>query len=466
MSLINKAKEYIEQFHKEHTRMSGESYIDHLEQTVKNLKENNIEDELILTTAYLKNVLTIEPTKQVEIEQHFGKEVSEILKRYDYVSKNSVKEIEAHDVDDTFILQAYLGLLEDYRILLIRLATKVADSQTLIKLPRDKALRIAQRSLNIYAPIARLVSLRNFAMKLENNAFKILYPEVYVKIEKKIKSLELTAEDFLSSTIPTIKELLKEQEIQVYDIKTRIKHIYGVFRKERYYKYKGIQVGRNYEGIKDILGLRIIVDTVDQCYKTEDILKQLWGYIETERDDYIQKPKLSGYKAIHNVFKTETLTFETQILTKDMYQYNEFGPAKHAVYKIMDKDKGSSSKDRIKTYLKDYLKSIEKINFNEPIIKTNNKIYTFTPKGNIVELPTGSTLIDFAYAIHADIGNHAVGGIVNGKNKKLTDILEHGDKVEIKTSNSKKYPSEDWIKVVKTSKARTLIRRALRSRDV
>lgn len=464
MSLINKAKEYIEQFHKEHIRISGENYIDHLEQTVLNLKDNNIDDEILLSAAYLKNVLLVDPNKYEELENNFGKEVTELLKQYEYISKNSVKEIEAHDVDDTFILQAYLGLLQDYRILLLRLATKVADSQTLIKLPRDKAIRTAQRSLNIYAPIARLVSLRNFAMKLENNAFKILYPEVYIKIEKKIKYLEELSEEFLSATIPTIKELLHEQGIKVHDVKTRIKHIYGVFRKERYYKYKGKNTGRNYEGIKDILGLRIIVDSPDQCYKTEDILKQLWDFIQEERDDYIQKPRISGYKAIHNVFKTENLTFETQILTKDMYEYNEFGPAKHAVYKIMDKDKGSSSKDRIKTYLKDYLKSIEKINFNEPIIKTNNKIYAFTPKGNIIELPTGATLIDFAYAIHADIGNHAVGGIVNGKNKKLTDTLEHGDKVEIKTSNTKKYPSEDWVKVVKTSKARTLIRRALRSR--
>ncbi|MBF0442580.1 MAG: bifunctional (p)ppGpp synthetase/guanosine-3',5'-bis(diphosphate) 3'-pyrophosphohydrolase, partial [Oligoflexales bacterium] len=220
----------------------------------------------------------------------------------------------------------------------------------------------------------------------------------------------------------------------------------------------------NYDGIKDILGLRIIVDTVDQCYETEDILKQLWDYIPEERDDYIQVPRASGYRAIHNVFKTDNLTFETQILTKDMYQYNEFGPAKHSVYKIMDTEKGSSKNTRVKEFLKDYISSIEKVSYQEPIINTSNKIYTFTPKGDIIELVKGAILLDFAYSIHADIGNKAVGGMINGKNAKLTDELRNGDKVEILVSGHKKKPSEDWIKLVKTSKARTLIRRALRQK--
>jgi len=462
MKLINKAKEYAEQFHKEHKRISGESYIDHIEKTVLNLLQNNIDDEIILGAAYLKNVLSMDEKKESELRKEFTDEIVDILLSYKKVSENYVRDIEAKDVDDTFILQAYLGLMTDYRVLLIRLSTKVADSQTLISLPREQAVRIAQRSLHIYAPIARIVSMRNFAVQLENNAFKILYPEIYVKIEKKVKGLENTSNEFLSKTIPVIVQLLKENSINVIDIKTRLKHIYGVFRKERYYKYKGKSVGKNYDGIKDILGLRIILETVDDCYKAEDILKQLWEYIEEERDDYITRPRVSGYKAIHNVFKTDNLTFETQILTKDMYEFNEFGPAKHSVYKIMDAQKGSTKNDRIKVYLKDYLKSVEKVSSHEPIIKTSNKIYTFTPKGAIIELQKGSVLIDFAYAIHAEVGNSAVGGVVNGKNKKLTDELFQGDKVEIKTLSSKKYPSEDWIKYVKISKARTLIRKALR----
>lgn len=462
MELTKKAKEYAEHFHQEHVRISGESYIEHVEQTVVNLLQNNIEDEVIVSAAYLKNVLIISPEKETDILREFGDEILSILLKYKQLSENPIKEIEAKDVDASFIIQAYLGLMQDYRVLLIRLSTKVADSQTLITLPREKALKIAQRALHVYAPIARMVSMRNFAMQLENNAFKILYPEVYIKIEKKIKTLKELAAEFLKNTIPVLIQLLKEHDINVVTIKTRIKHIYGVFRKERYYKYKGKSVGRNYESIKDILGLRIIVETLDQCYKTEDILKQLWEYLEEERDDYIQQPRANGYKAIHNVFKTDNLTFETQIITKEMYEFNEFGAPRHTAYKLFDSDKGSIKGDRMKTYLQDYLKSVEKVSVLEPIIKTNNKIYVFTPKGAIIELQKGSVLIDFAYAIHAVVGNSAVGGIVNGRNKKLTDELFHGDKVEIKTLSSKKYPSEDWIKYVKTSKAKSLIRKALR----
>lgn len=464
MTLIEKAKTYAFSFHGDSKRISGKTYVEHLENTVINLKKSNVEDENILSATYLKHVLIFEPNREQELQKEFGSDVVDILKKYAFLSENSIKHIDPKEINDTYVLQAYLSLIDDYRVLLIRLASKVEDSQTLIHLPRAQAIKVAQRALQIYSPIARIVSLRNLAMELENNAFKILYPEVYVKIEKKINSLQSVADTFLSLTVPTLKQLLHESGVTVHEVKTRLKHIYGIFRKERYYRYKGRNVGRNYDGIKDILGLRIIVDTVDQCYETEDILKQLWDYIPEERDDYIQVPRASGYRAIHNVFKTDNLTFETQILTKDMYQYNEFGPAKHSVYKIMDTEKGSSKNTRVKEFLKDYISSIEKVSYQEPIINTSNKIYTFTPKGDIIELVKGAILLDFAYSIHADIGNKAVGGMINGKNAKLTDELRNGDKVEILVSGHKKKPSEDWIKLVKTSKARTLIRRALRQK--
>ena len=465
MNLLEKAKNYAQEFHKEHKRISGNPYMDHIENTVANLKDNKIDDEVILVVSYLKHILGFDPKKETELKQEFGVEVLEILKKYQTLSNNQIKQIEPKDVDDTFIIQAYLSLIDDYRVLLIRLAAKVADSRNLIHLPREKAIKVAQRALYIYSPIARMVSLRNFAVQLENNAFKILYPEIYLKIEKKVNALVAVAEIFLETTVPTLKQLLIESGVNVIDIKTRLKHIYGIFRKERYYKYKGRNVGKNYNGIKDILGLRIIVKTIDECYQTEDILKQLWEYIPEERDDYIQKPRVSGYRAIHNVFKTDNLTFETQVLTNDMYTFNEFGPAKQSMYKLMDLEKGSTKNERLRTYLRDYINSLDKVSSNEPIIKPTNMIYTFTPKGDIIELPKGSNIIDFAYSIHADVGNKAVGGIVNGKNIKLTETLNTGDKVEIKTLSSKKYPSNDWLKTVKTAKAKSLIRKALRKRD-
>jgi len=464
MNIVEKAKEYAAKFHKDHTRLSGSPYIKHLEDTTNILRDNNIKDEAVLASSYLKHVMHFDVSKEKELKDLFGGEILNILKKYKFLSDNPIRQIAPTEVDSSFILQAYLTWIDDYRVLLIRLASKVEDTQTLIHLDRDSAIKIAQRALHIYSPIARMVSMRNFAIKLENEAFKFLYPEVYLKIEKKIQSLETLAGGFLDITIPTLKQLLNEYGIEIVSIKTRIKHIYGIFRKEQYYKYKGKSSGKNYSNIKDVLGLRIIVKTVEQCYQTEDLLKQLWEYLPEERIDYIQKPRASGYSAIHNVFKADKLTFETQILTQDMYDYNEFGPAKHSVYKLMDSERGSTKSERLKTYLNEYLNSLEQVSYYQPLINTT-KVYAFTPRGDIVELPKGANLIDFAYSIHADIGNSAVGGLVNGKKAKLTDEINKGDKVEILTLNSKKYPSEDWIKLVKTAKARSLIKKALRKKS-
>lgn len=462
MNIVSIAKEYASNFHKDDKRLSGKLYIEYLNNIVERLKSNNIDDETILASTYLKYVLRKSPSKKPELESIFSHEIVNILEKYKELSDSKIKEINIGNKDYGSILKAYLGIIDDYRVLLIRIASKVEDSYTLIHLPKEHAQKVALKLLQIYAPIARIISFRNYAVHLENNAFKFLNPELHYKISKKLSTMEYKSLNFLKLVVPTLKLLLTENNIKVYEIKTRLKHVYGIYRKQLYYKQKGKIVGRNYEGIHDILGLRIIVENVEQCYKTEDLLRQLWDYITCERDDYIQVPRASGYRAIHNVFKTDNLTFETQILTNDMYYYNEFGPAKHSVYKIMDNEKGSSKDETVKKFLKEYLDSIEKVSYEEPKINVSSKIYIFTPKGDIIELKQGSNIIDFAYAIHADVGNKAVGGMINGINAKLTEVLKNGDKVEVKTLSSKKYPSEDWIKVVKTSKARTLIRRALK----
>lgn len=465
MTIVEQARKYAIEFHKDDQRLSKKSYIQYLDNIKNRLYKNGITDENIIASTYLKYVLRYDQSKKSELLKLFDSDIVNILEKYKDLSDNALKDVVPNDKDYGSILKSYLSRIDDYRVLLIRIASKVEDSTTLVHLDKDHSKKVATKALQIYAPMARMLSFRSFAVQLENNAFKVLNPEIHYRISRKLKTTKVQSVDFLNLVVPTLKLLLKDHNIEVIDIKTRLKHVYGIYRKTNYYKSKGRPVGRNYQGIYDILGLRIIVKSVDQCYKTEDLLKQLWDYIPKERDDYIQVPRASGYRAIHNIFKSDNLVFEAQILTNDMYQYNEFGPAKHSVYKIMDNEKGSSKDDKVKSFLKEYLNSLEKVSYTDPKIDIKSKIYTFTPKGDIIELKAGSNLIDFAYAIHADIGNKAVGGLVNDKNRKLTHTLQNGDVVKINTLKSKKYPSSDWVNQVKTSKARTYIRRALRNKE-
>src|SRR4030042_2166661 len=194
--LVDKAKNYAKNFHKGHVRISGTPYFEHVEDTVKNLLDNQVNDEITLATAYLKHILNFDPKKDKELENIFGSEVLQLLQKYKKLTDNPIKDVPPTEINEKYLLQAYLDLAKDYRILLVRLASKVADSETLINLPKDHAEKVARRALYLYSPLARLLSFSNFATKLENNAFKILYPAEYSEITKKIRKLSVKANLF------------------------------------------------------------------------------------------------------------------------------------------------------------------------------------------------------------------------------------------------------------------------------
>lgn len=457
-NLLKKAKKLSQKLHDNTFRVSGETYFEHTQRVVDLLKENGVKDENILISAYLHHIL--EKISQEEIQKQFGEEIACLIVNFKKLVDSEISGIDLANVDDFLIIQTYLNLAKDPKTLIIRLADKTEGIKTAIILPKDKGERIAKRALYLYAPICRLLGLEKFVGILEDEAFKVLNPKEYYRVDKYVNKNKEKIKEALDETAAFTKEILLEKKIKA-DIEYRIKSIFSIYKKSLQYLRKGKD--KKLTHIHDIAAMRILVSSVEKCYEVEDVLKQAMSFIEEERDDYIQKPKPNGYQSIHNIFKLNSEFFlEIQIKTKEMHEANETGLASHAFYKMGEKLKKSLENNP--HVLKDMRYSVD--NRDVKIDQFSNKVYVFTPKGDIVELPKGSNLIDFAYAIHAGVGNSAIGAKVNGNHEKLTYELQNGDRVEIKTVRSKLYPSTDWLKQVKTQKAKDLIRKALRQKEL
>ena len=453
---IDQAKYFAQSFHKSHTRVSGENYFDHIERVAQSLIDNMVEDENLIIITYLHHILDFKEGSQVELEKVFGKDIVKLLELYKSLSDSDVSDISPQN-NEKYILQAYLNLAKDPKILILRLADKTDSIKTAHLLEKEKAQKVAERALYIYAPICRLLGIISFVSDLEDGALKILNPGSYYKIKSYLDSMLPEIKLMLSDSRELVSEILEENNIRA-NVTTRIKHIYSIYRKSQKPKNSSKLMD-----IHDIVGMRILVNTVEECYIAENLLKQLWEEVPGERDDYILKPRPSGYRGIHDTFiLTNKLNFEVQIKTFQMHEENEFGSASHTFYKIGE-------------YLKKLMKTnpniLREINYTSSLESTkidyfSRNVYVFTPNGDIIELRRGSNLIDFAYAIHDDVGNSCTGGNVNGRFEKLTYILQDGDKVEIKTSKSKKSPSADWLESVKSEKAKDSIRKALKNRTL
>ncbi len=454
---LKSAEIYAKEIFGERERLSGETVYSHINKVKNLLIDIGVQDENILTAALFHHVISEHLTQYLgEIESRFGHEVREILNHFDKISNLHIKIDSPNNLNKEYIIQTYMNLSNDLNVLLILLADKVEGSKTLYALDPVKRKDSANRCLNIYAPICRLVGLSKFAGVIEKNGFQTLYPSEYFKIKKMLKEKSVITNNYLKNVKDLIQEYLTKNKINS-KVTYRIKSEYSIFNKFLNYKEKRKNI-KDYSEIKDIAALRIIVDTVEQCYVVESLLKRSWDSVEEERDDYITNPKPTGYKSLHNVFELENdLTLEIQIRTKEMHEYNEFGNASHIFYKY-----GGKFKD----YLKENPDLLKTLNFKraEEISELqhfSNMVYAFTPKGDIIELPRGASVLDFAYEIHEDLGNRCVGAFVNDDIKKLSHKIEDGDKVEIKMTNKPKV-SRDWLDYVSTHKAKKCIRRVLK----
>jgi len=448
--------------HAEDKRLAGDTYADHCIRVYKLLIKYGIKDQNTLIASLLHHAYKYIQKDREKFEDNFGKEPAEIVKKYDFISGIKLEKTAPAGFNEKYIIQAYLNLTEDIRPLVIRFADRIDNLDTVYLLEKNQRTDVANKCLYLYAPIARILGLSKIVTDLEDRAFKILLPGEYYRIGKIVaKQLEGT-EPVMKDTVKFLNSILNESEIRA-KINYRVKHLYGIYRKALYYKAINKYTGRNYEGIYDLVGMSIIVDTTEDCYKVEGILNELWENIPEERDDYINRPRELGYKAIHNVFYIKKdFPVEVQIKTFEMYTTNM------DLHRIFYRSSEKTSEQFMKYTNKDPLwfknlnywrieKSIKSNTLKTPFGKN---VYVFTPKGDIIELPKGATVIDFAYAVHSDIGNRCSGAYVNGKIEKLDYIVNDGDCIKIKTAKNKK-PSADWLKTAKTSRAKTIIRREL-----
>lgn len=355
-------------------------------------------------------------------------------------------------------------MTDDMRVIFIKLADRLHNMQTLDAVRPDKRARIAQETLEIYAPIANRLGMGNFKGQLEDLAFPYVYPAEYKALLDRVKDKLVHKEKIVKKFINILKRNLEENGVKIVDIHGRVKHLYSLWQKLQ--RYHG-----DLAKLYDLVAVRVIVDDISDCYQALGLVHNQWNPLFGRIKDYIAMPKPNGYQSLHTtVFGIDSEIIEIQIRTKGMHEHAERGIAAHWHYQGLKHNKkalqqsASASIEWIKD-LKSLGKGMANINELKQVLKLDffsDRIFVFTPEGDVVNLPQGATPVDFAYAIHTDVGNRCSGVKINDQLKGLDTQLKNGDIVEIITSKTSHGPKRDWIKFVKTQKARSKIRQKFR----
>lgn len=450
--LIRKAYDVAERIHKSEKRASGEPYIVHPLIVAFYLTDFEMDDASICA-ALLHD--SIESGYKLDLlKQNFGEEIASLVDGLTKLTELKAKGRETYQLES--IRKMILASANDIRIIIIKLADKLHNMQTLQHLPKEVQKRIASEAMEIYAPIAYRLGIEKIKRQLEDIAFKFLEPEKYREIDEKIQKNKNARMSIIEKLRTLLEKELKTQGIDCRVI-GRLKSHYSIYKKM-------LKKNRTFEEIFDVVALRVITKNVDDCYKALGIIHAMWTPIPKHFKDYIAMPKSNFYRSLHDIVIDQKGTIvEVQIRTEEMDKVAEYGVASHWAYKeaVTDKkfDKKLSWLRQIMDWQQDVKTAKEFVEMLE-VDFFKDQIYVFTPKGKVIELPKGATPIDFAYAIHSDIGDHAFGAKINGTFATLRQELRTGDVVDIITSKQQT-PKQDWLKIVKTVKAREKIRKYL-----
>ena len=477
--LIESAFEFAKNAYKDKNRFSGENYIFHALRVALSLDKMKLDPETI-AFALLHDALDDVPdfVKKVEleaIEKKFGAEISAMigkisdLHKIRYALSVGIKNNKTFTKDKIENLRRmFLALSGDLRVVLVELSSRLDGLDFLNSLPEDQQKLYALETLKIFVPIANRLGLSNIRRTLEDEAFLKLYPKKFKWLKENTKEKYEEREKYLKKFIPHLEKIFKKERVKILDINYRAKSYWSTYQKL-------IRHSMNFDEIHDLLALRIITNDVESCYRILGIIHKYFKPISREINDYIAHPKKNGYRSLHTtIFSHENVITEVQIRTEEMQKEAEYGVCAHWSYKekIDLKKEGKnfewlnpvrSQGDLSKTQSKqtsngvkdipDFWKSF-KIDF------FSNQVFCFTPKGDIVVLPKNSTPVDFAYAVHSDIGNHCESAKIGGKIVQLNHILQNGDVVEI-TANKNKNPSKDWLRFVQSSFAKSHINKSI-----
>lgn len=440
-ALVQKAYDFAKKAHEGHERRSGDPYFNHLFQTAKNIAELGM-GATTIAAGFLHDSIEDTSVTAQEIEKEFGKE---ILFLVEGVTKLGKLKYQGRERYNESLRKLFIAMSQDIRVLIIKLCDRLHNIETLEHVKKEKQLRIAKETLEIYAPLAYRLGIKKLQRSLEDNAFKYVYPTDYDDIKKLLKKKHEEIERRLDEFQKKLRKQLVENGVTDFIIDYRVKSLYSLYKKIQ--KYKG-----DVESIYDISAIRVTVKELSDCYKVLGIVHGAWRPLPERIKDYIATPKLNGYRSIHTtIFTGDGAIIEVQIRTEKMHQEAEYGVASHMSYK--EGKKGADWLNKLSEYHKidanDFVESVKTDFFDE-------RIFVFTPLGDVIDLPKGSCVIDFGYAVHTDIGDHISGAKVNGKFVAITSELHMGDRIEIETKKNAK-PTTKWIEHCKTSIARRKI---------
>ncbi len=450
--LIKKAYIFAERAHDGQKRMSGEPYFIHVLETAKILAQLGMDSQTVIA-GLLHDTLEDTPTTEKEIANEFGDEVLFLIKG---VTKLGALKYRGHERHVESLRKFFIAMANDLRVVIIKFADRLHNLRTLQYVPEEKRERIALESIEVYAPLANRLGMGKLKGEIEDAAFPYAYPEEYKETEELIKEKKGLYEKNLIEVQKELNKELHKNKIKTVEVNYRMKHKYSLWKKLQ-------KRDMDIEKIYDVVALRVVVENIEECYRVLGLVHSIWKPLPGRIKDYIAVPKPNGYRSIHtSIFTGSGGVAEIQIRTKEMHAEAAYGIAAHFAYKETGGRKAKDDKDKFK-----WIEELKDLNYSPDEPKNfiehlkmdffNDRIFIFTPKGDVIDLPEDSTPIDFAYSVHSDIGSHVAGVKINGKMSHIYAKLTNGDIVEI-IKKKDAHPSSKWLENVKTSMAKKHIR--------
>jgi GTP pyrophosphokinase len=455
---LRKAYDFAQEAHGGQSRKSGEPYVIHSLTTAVRLAEMRLPTSMVIA-GLLHDVPEDTDRTIEEIKEKFGDDIASMVGGITKLGRLKYRGIERYIEN---LRKMFLAMAQDIRVVIIKFADRLHNLETLDAMPPKKAYRIALESLQIFAPIANRLGMGEMKGRIEDASFKYVYPKEYTWTEKLSQSTREGKREYLNRIMVRTRDLLESGGVKGAEVHGRSKHLYSLYRKL-------LKYDRDITRIYDLMAIRIIVPSIADCYATLGIIHGTWTPLKGRIKDYIAQPKPNGYSSLHTtVFCDEGEIVEFQIRTAELHNVAEYGIAAHWQY---DESKGGTAIGIKNAAQADWMKQIGEL--NKEISDTNqymstleemkidifkDRIFVFTPKGDVIDLPEDSTPVDFAYAIHTEVGNKCTSAKVNDRIEQLSAPLKSGDVIEITVDKSRKGPNPDWLKFVKTRYARSKIR--------
>ena len=459
-ALLNKAYVYAMQKHGQQKRANGDPYISHPLEVAAILTEMHL-DESTIAVAWLHGTIEDTTATRAESDELFGEDIGRLVEGLTKLKKLDLVTRKAKQAEN--LRKLLLAISDDVRVLLVKLADRLHNMRTMEYMPADKRSRISEETMEIYAPLAGRMGMQDMRDELEDLSFRYLNPEAYETVTNRLQELETRNEGLIKKIEDELRELLVANGLIGAGVKGRQKKPYSVFRKMQ-------SKSLSFEQLSDVYGFRLLVDDIPSCYRALGIVHTRWRVVPGRFKDYISTPKQNDYRSIHTtIVGPSRQRIELQIRTKRMHEIAEFGIAAHALYKDGENGEGDllSPESNAYSWLRHTIESLAEGDSPEEFLEHTklelfqDQVFCFTPKGKLIALPRGATPIDFAYAVHTNIGDTTVGAKINGRIMPLVTRLNNGDEVEIIRSGVQ-VPPAAWEEVVVTGKARSAIRRATR----